>query len=121
VNERGLQLDELPRVERDSFVHFVTIARRCGRADEWMKFREELVAALTAAFGLDSRWVDRDHDLETARIAERRRRACALVDEVDAQYDRLAQWPQFREALWEGRHRLMIPPAPRRPSPQRER
>jgi hypothetical protein len=113
VNERGLHLDELPQIERDSFLHFVTIARRCGHAEDWTLFRNELVAGLTAAFALDSRWVDRDYEQETARIAARRRRAFALVDQAAARFDPVSQWPQFREALWDGRHPLMVPPAPR--------
>jgi hypothetical protein len=106
VNERGLHLNELSRIERDSFLHFVTITRRCGDAEDWSVFRDELVSALTAAFGLDSRWVDRDRGQETARITTRRRRAFALVDQAAARYDPLSQWPQFREVLWDGRRSL---------------
>jgi hypothetical protein len=64
---------------------------------------------LTAAFALDSRWVDRDHDGETARIEERRRRGFALVDDVRGRFDPVAQWPQFREALWSGRDEAAVP------------
>ncbi|WP_052665127.1 hypothetical protein [Nitriliruptor alkaliphilus] len=113
MNQRGLHLDELPQIERDSFLHFATIARRCGHADEWMLFRDEMASALTAAFGLNSRWVDLDDDQETARIAARRECAYALIDEAAARFDPLSQWPQFREALWNGRHSLMEPPAHR--------
>lgn len=113
MSERGLHLDELPRIERDSFLHFVTIARRCGHAEGWTVFRDELVSALTAAFGLDSRWVDLDHDQEMTRIAARRRCAFALVDQTAERYDPVSQWPQFREALWDNRHPLMKPPAHR--------
>lgn len=110
---RGLHLDELPQIEREGFLHFVTIARRCGHAGQWAVFRDELVSALTAAFALDSRWVDREEELETARVDERRRRAFALVDEAAARFDPVSQWPQFREVLWDGRQALMIAPAPR--------
>lgn len=113
MNERGLHLDELPRIERESFLQFVTIARRCGHANDWTVFRDELVSALTAAFGLDSRWVDLNHDQETARIAARRRRAFALVNQAAARHDPVSQWPHFREAVWNGRHALMEPPAHR--------
>lgn len=113
MSERGLHLDELPQIERDSFLHFVTIARRCGHAEDWTLFRNELVSALSSALGLDARWVDRDHDQETARIAARRQRAFALVDQAAARYDPVSQWPQFREALWHDRHPLMKPPARR--------
>jgi hypothetical protein len=111
VAVRGIRLDELPAIERDAFLHYVTITRRCGHVAMWPVFRDELVDALTAAFGLDSRWLDRDHAAETARIAERRRRAFALVDEVAARFDPEDQWSEFREALWDGRSPLMIPPA----------
>ena len=110
--ERGLHLDELPQIERDSFLHFVTIARRCGQAGQWAVFRDELVSALTTAFALDSRWLDRDQELETARVAERRRRVFVLVDQAAGRFDPVSQWPQFREALWDGRQALMIAPAP---------
>lgn len=113
MDGRGLHLDELPQIEREGFVHFVTIARRCGHDGRWTVFREELVSALTAAFGLDSRWLDRDQELETARIAERCRRAFVLVDQAAGRFDPVSQWPQFREALWDGRQALMISPAPR--------
>jgi hypothetical protein len=56
-------------------------------------------------------WDSPGHEEETARITARRRRAFALVDQTVAQYDPLSQWPQFREALWDGRHPLMKPPA----------
>lgn len=109
----GLHLDELPQIERDGFLHFVTIARRCGHVGQWPVFRDELVSALTTAFALDSRWLDRDQESETARIAERRRRAFLLVDQAAGRFDPVSQWPPFREALWDGRQALMIAPAPR--------
>jgi hypothetical protein len=62
---------------------------------------------------LNSRWVDLDHDQETARIAARRECAFALIDHAVARYNPVSEWPQFRETLWDGRSLLMAPPAPR--------
>lgn len=112
MDRRGIDLDDLPAIERENFLHFVTLAYRCGHPGQWSAFRDELVAALNAAFGLDSRWLDRDQALETARIRERRRRAYVLVDQSATRYDPSSQWSQYREALWDGRGPLMIPPAP---------
>lgn len=111
--ERGLYLEELPQIERDSYLHFVTIALRSGHPGQRAVFRDELVSALIAAFALDSRWLDRDQELETARIAERRRRAFVLVDQTAERFDPVSEWPQFREAVWDGRQALMIAPAAR--------
>lgn len=59
VKTRGLELDDLSTIERGSYLHLVTIARRCGHVAHWPKFRAELVAALTATFALNPRWIDR--------------------------------------------------------------
>ena len=43
-------------VARDQFAHFVTLAHQHGEPSNWSSFRLELVGALNAAWGFDTRW-----------------------------------------------------------------
>ena len=90
-------------ITRDQFVYFITLAREKGDPADWPAFRMQLVAALTAAWGLDTRWTDLDPDVQHAQVDERRRRALELVDNVRARHDPLCDWDRFFDALWDGR------------------
>ena len=96
-------------ITRDQFVYFVTLAREKGDPADWPRFRVELVDALTAAWGLDTRWTDLDRDAREGEVAQRRRRAFDLVDQVRSRHDPLCDWDRFFDALWEGRARVREP------------
>jgi hypothetical protein len=60
----GLEVDDDPTVlrtsawiERGQFVYFVTMARQLGDPADWLTFRDQLVSALKAAWGLDAIWL----------------------------------------------------------------
>lgn len=93
-------------IERDQFLYFVTLAHELADPTDWPTFRNELVAALTAAWGLDTRWTDLDTTAQQAEVDQRRRRAFVLVDEIRADHDPSGDWPRFFDALWDARGRL---------------
>lgn len=109
----GLDLDEWPLIERGNFLHYVTLARRCGDPQDRAKFAVQVRAALTAAFALDGRWVDRDQQLESDRVAEQLRRAGVLVEQAYRCADPISDWESFSEVLWAGRQWLFLEPAAR--------
>ena len=90
-------------IERDQFVYFVTLARELGDPADWPGFREELVAALTAAWGLDAIWSHLDVETQRQRTNGRLQRAYALVDELRSRHDPLTDWDRFFEGLWAAR------------------
>ena len=96
-------------VARDQFVYFVTMERELGIPADWPVFRDGLVAALTAAFGLDTIWQDLPADLQRRRVEQRLAAAYRLVDAVRAHHDPDADWDAFFDALWAGRDRLRPP------------
>lgn len=104
--EDGIGLDDLDRIEREEFVHYVETARALGDPTDWPRFREELVAALTAALGLD--YLDGCMSPEHAEegIQRRQERARDLLEQLHAQHDPATEWPRFSDAVWENRSRL---------------
>jgi hypothetical protein len=90
-------------IERDQFVYFVTLARELGDPADWPGFRDELVASLNAAWGLDTIWLHLDPYDQQRRTTERLRRAYVLVDQVRACHDPVVDWDRFFDALWDGR------------------
>ena len=90
-------------VERDQYVYFVTMAHELGVPARWPDFRDRLVAALNAAWGLDSVWVHHSREAQQRRTAERFRRAYAIVDQVRAGHDPATDWDAFFDALWDAR------------------
>ena len=96
-------------ITRDQFVYYLTLARQKHDPADWPTFRIALVAALTAAWGLDTRWTDLDPDDQQTQVDERRRRAFDLVDAVRTRHDPLCDWDRFFDALWDGRHPLREP------------
>ena len=93
-------------VAREQFVYFVTMERELGTPADWPVFRDGLVAALTAAFGLDTIWGDLPAAAQHRRVALRLAAAYELVDAVRAVHDPVTDWEGFFAALWEGRDRL---------------
>ena len=93
-------------IERDQFVYFVTLAHELGSPHDWEAFREELVGALRAAWGLDALWLDLDAAGQQDRRAERLSLAYELVDETRRHHDPSADWDGFLESLWSSRRSL---------------
>jgi hypothetical protein len=93
-------------IERDQFVYFVTMARELGSPADWDRFRDELVAALRAAWGIDALWLHLDANAQHDRRARRISLAYKVVDEVRVNYDPASDWDGFMESLWSSRHAL---------------
>ncbi|MBS3941682.1 MAG: hypothetical protein KG028_12055 [Actinobacteria bacterium] len=117
ANQMELDLDDAAAVfgsaafvERDQFVYFVTLARELGDPADWPGFRSELVAALNAAWGLDTIWSDLPDQVQRERTATRLQRAQEILDEVRQQHDPLCDWDRFASSLWTARHRLRPTP-----------
>jgi hypothetical protein len=97
-------------IERDQFVYFVTMAHELGSPHDWQVFRDELVAALRAAWGIDAIWLHLDAAGQRERRASRLELAYDIVDEVRTRHDPAADWDSFMTALWTARLRLTIQP-----------
>lgn len=90
-------------VERDQFVYFVTMARHLADPSDWPSFRDELVASLNAAWGLDTVWLELGPQVQRRRTSQRLERAYAVVDTVRTVHDPLTDWDGFFDALWSAR------------------
>ena len=95
----GISTDDLSWIQRDEFVHYVELAYGVSDAHDWTRFREALLAALTAAFALDA-------DSHGGRLSPRQRRALQLLDEIRREHDPAADWPAFFDTLWSRRHAI---------------
>lgn len=100
---RGIGIEDLAWIQRDQFVHYVESARALSDPNDWPRLREDLVDALTAAFGLDAgRWKVGGRHV----TAQRQRAARELLEELRTLHDPAADWPGFFDALWERRRDL---------------
>ena len=98
-------------IEREQFVYFVTMARELGDPGDWSTFRDQLVAALRAAWGLDTIWLHLAAEEQQRRRAARIATAYEVVDAVRGGHDPLTQWEAFSDALWAARMPLTDPAA----------
>lgn len=98
ISRAGIGVDDLAWIQRDQFVHYVTLARAShDDPRDWPAFRHALLDALTAAFGLDHEPdAERVPLMAAADVLERTRLAC---DPHDA-------WPDFMNTLWRSRHAI---------------
>jgi hypothetical protein len=87
-------------IERDQFVYFVTMARELGDPEDWGTFRDQLVSALKAAWGLDAIWRNLPADRQAHRRAQRLATTYEIVDEVHPRHDPLTDWDAYFDALW---------------------
>ena len=102
-DEGGFGPEEIAWIERDQYVYFVTLAHELTGTADWPALREELVAALTAAWGLTTIWGHLDRAANERRATERIRRAFVVLDQVRARHDPAEDWEAFFDALWEAR------------------
>jgi hypothetical protein len=94
-------------IERDQFVYFVTMARELGDPGNWGAFRDDLVSALRAAWGLDAVWLHLPSDQQRRRPSQRLARAYEVADEIRSRHDPLTEWDAFFEELWAARGPLV--------------
>lgn len=110
------------QVTREQYVHFVTLAHERGEVANWSSFRLKLLAALNAAWGLDTRWGHRTAAQNDWVTAQRHRRTLDVLDALRATIDPAEDWPAFFEALWQARAAIradVTPPEQSAESPAR--
>jgi hypothetical protein len=95
----GIGVEDLDWIHRDQFVHYVQLAHALGDPGDWSRFREDLMRALTAAFGLDAEYA-------TGGLTPRQRHALKVLDKVWADHDPATDWPAFFDTLWNRRHAI---------------
>jgi hypothetical protein len=105
--EHGIGPAEVTWIQREQFVYFLELERRLAHPADWMTFRLRLVGALTAAWGLDTRYPAWQLRHELLSIPQRR--ALQLLDHIRQEHDPATGWTAFREALWLRRHKLGLP------------
>lgn len=96
----GIGVDDLAWIYRDEFVHYVELAHALGDPGDWPRFQEDLLRALTAAFGLDAR------DVNGHGLTPRQRVARELLDGLHLRHDPATDWPAFFDTLWSRRHAI---------------
>lgn len=96
----GITIDDLAWIQRDEFVHYVELAHAMSEPYIWPRVRDELLRALTAAFGLDDG--NADGELPTAP----QRRAIEVLDDIRRHHDPATDWPAFFDMLWSRRHAI---------------
>lgn len=97
IAQRGIGVDDLAWIQRDQFVHYLTVARATTDPDHWPTFRQAVVEALTAAFGLDN--CADAHDLRQSTAIE-------VLDAIRSTCDPATSWPEFMASLWERRQTI---------------
>jgi hypothetical protein len=106
VEPHGIGVDDLPWIYHDQFVHYVQLAHDLGDPHDWPGLRQDLLEALTAAFGLD------DPGDCRGLLTPSQRRALAVLDVVRRLHHPAVDWLAFRDALWQRRQTIRpdLPP-----------
>ena len=78
VFEDGIGLEEIFFIQREQFVYFLEMERRLNHPTDWEAFRLGLVGALTAAWGLNTRYPAGQLRHELLSVPQRR--ALHLLD-----------------------------------------
>ena len=102
----GIGLDDLLWIHRDQYVHYVELAHAISSPHDWPQLRQDLLAALTATFGLGRGDGNGDCNGNGQPFTPRQHRALEVLDEIHDQYDPATDWPAFFDALWQRRHTL---------------
>lgn len=98
----GIGQDDLPWVHRDEFVHYLELAHALGDPRAWPAFRQELLEALDAAFGLDAAATSVADDPGTSW----RERGRDILERIRLDHDPALEWAPFSDALWNARREL---------------
>ncbi len=104
--EPGIGVDDLTWIQRDQFVYYVEMEHELSGPRDWPRFRDNLVEALNAAFGLDSVAVNADPTAAQLTMPSRRLQALEVLEEIRSQHDPATDWSRFFDALWESRRAL---------------
>ncbi len=96
----GIGVDDLAWIYRDEYVYYVELAHALGDPGDWPRFQQDLLRALTAAFGHDA------HPVNGEGLTARQRRTLQLLDEICRRYDPATDWPAFFDTLWSRRHAI---------------
>ena len=89
----GIGVEDLAWIQRDQFLHYVTVTRATGNPADWPRFRDAVIKALEAAFGLAPE--------ETGPAG-----ALSVVERVRRTYDPATDWDRFMEELWHERRSI---------------
>lgn len=89
----GIGVEDLAWIHRDQFLHYLTVTRTTGDPTDWPRFRDAVVEALEAAFGLAP---------EEAGPAG----AFAVVEGVRRTHDPANDWEGFLDELWRQRRSI---------------
>ncbi|HVM21027.1 MAG TPA: hypothetical protein VM307_13795 [Egibacteraceae bacterium] len=95
----GIGIEDLPWIHRDQFVHYLQLAHALGDPHDWPRLREQLLQALTAAFGLDA-------CTNGERLTPSQQRALDVLDEIRPHHNPATHWPAFFDTLWTRRHAI---------------
>ena len=96
----GISVDDLPWIQREEFVHYVELAYALGQPADWPRLRADLLAALTAAFGLDG------GAMGPCGLTHGQQCALRVLDDVRRLHNPASSWPAFFESLWRQRHAI---------------
>jgi hypothetical protein len=97
-DQPGIGVEDLAWIHRDQFVHYLQLAHALGDPGDWPRFRQDLLRALTAAFGPDV-------DMRNGPTP-RQHRALHVIDQIHRQHDPATNWPAFFDVLWSRRHAI---------------
>lgn len=96
-DQPGIALDDLTWIQCDEFVHYFTLAYELGHPSDWSAFRQDLLIATAAAFGLEAGSGEAHCDRQD--ILDR-------LDGIRREHDPVRDWPGFMERLWAARHQF---------------
>lgn len=96
----GIGIEDLPWIHRHQFVHYIQLAHALSDPHDWPRLRQDLVQALTAAFGLDA------GNTSGERLTPPQRRALDVLDDIRLRHNPATDWPAFSDSLWTRRHAI---------------
>ena len=96
----GIGIEDLPWIHRDQFIHYLGLAHDLSDPNDWPRFRNDLLQALTAAFGLDA------GNANGEKPTPSQRRALDVLDEIRLHHNPATSWPAVFDTLWTRRHAM---------------
>ena len=89
----GIGVEDLAWIHRDQFLHYLTVTRATSDPTDWPRFRDAVVEALEASFGLAPE--------ETGPAG-----ALSVVEDVRRTHDPATDWQGFLDELWRQRRSI---------------
>ena len=99
-DQPGISIRDLDWIHRDQFVHYVELAHALGDPSDWAGFREDLLRAVAAAFGLAADDSNGEGHTQTSG------HALQIIDQAREEHDPATDWPGFFDLLWSRRHAI---------------